>query len=177
MEITEKIKNRAKILFALYMLCLLWVVTLKCNLKLPIEESRYIYEKLTLSQRIYFFTGRFVNTDIPDAIVNVLIFIPLGLIFPFIRRKDACIFGALTGLLVSLAVEIFQILSCIGGFTYIDIINNSFGAFLGVALHFKLRDIASERKVLIALACGTVFGASLLTFAIVNTILNIDVYL
>ena len=118
-----------------------------------------------------------MKTDVPDAVVNIFIFIPLGLVLPFIIKKNAYFISALIGTAISLVVELTQLTFCMGGFTYIDIINNSLGAFLGAMLHFSLSKIIPEKKQDLTLKASSVLVTGLLIFATINTIKNIDIYL
>ena len=177
MQLNKNIRNTAMITFALYMLCLLWVVILKCNLRSGVIESRIYMSSLAFWERTTIFTGRFSRTDVPDAIVNIFIFIPLGLLLPFIIKKNTYLISALIGTAVSLAVELTQLTFAIGCFTYIDIINNSLGTFFGVMLYFPLSRIVEKRHQDIALKSASAMAISLLVFATVNTINNIDIYL
>ena len=177
MQLNKNIRNTAMITFALYMLCLLWVVILKCNLRPGVIESRSYMSSLTFWERTTIFAGIFSRTDVPDAIVNIFIFIPLGLLLPFIIKKNTYLISALIGTAVSLAVELTQLTFAIGCFTYIDIINNSLGAFFGVMLYFPLSRIVEKQHQDIALKSATAMAISLLVFAMVNTINNIDIYL
>ena len=177
MQLNKSIKNTAIITFSLYMLCLLWVVILKCNLRAGVLDSRYFMSQMTFWERTVLCAGNFLKTDAPDAIVNIFIFIPLGLALPFIVEKNTYLISALTGTAVSLAVELTQLTFCIGCFTYIDIINNSLGAFFGVMLHFSLSKMISERWQNASLRAASAIAIALLIFATVNTIKNIDIYL
>ena len=177
MQLNENIKNAAIITFSLYMLCLFWVVILKCNLRAGVIDSRIFMSQMTFWERTVLCAGRFLKTDVPDAVVNIFIFIPLGLVLPFIIKKNAYFISALIGTAISLVVELTQLTFCIGGFTYIDIINNSLGAFLGAMLHFSLSKIIPEKKQDLALKASSVLVIGLLIFATINTIKNIDIYL
>jgi glycopeptide antibiotics resistance protein len=177
MPFNKSIKNTAIITFSFYMLCLLWVVILKCNLRAGVLESRSFMSEMTFWERAVLCTGNFLRTTVPDAVVNIFIFIPSGLLLPFIIKKNTYLVSALIGTTVSLAAEITQLTFCIGCFTYIDVINNSLGAFFGVMLHFPLSSIVKENQQDIALKVSSVMAMSLLVFATMSTIVNIDIYL
>ena len=100
----------------------------------------------------------------------------MGLVFPLIREKKTVITSAILGFLVSLAAELFQLITCIGAFTYIDIINNTLGAVIGGFIHLLILKYIKEKQAKIILISAIVFGSCASTFAIVNTIINIDIY-
>ena len=69
-----------------------------------------------------------------SAIMNIALFIPLGLTLPYvlpdrIRRKVPV--TVVAGLLLSIAVEAVQLLFALGNSEMDDILMNTFGAFLG----------------------------------------------
>lgn len=177
MTITKEIRKYSIILFSIYLFCLFWVVTLKCNLRAGVLDSRYFMSRFTLAERMRLSLGKFIVSDVPDILVNILIFMPLGLVFPLIREKKPILTSAILGFSISLAAEIFQIISCIGGFAYIDLIDNTLGAVLGALLHVHLLKYAKEKQVMIALISAISAGGALSVFAIVNTIINFDIYL
>ena len=59
MQIDKKIEKLAIVALVLYIICLVWIITLKCNMIQPVVESRYILSKLTLGERIIRACGRF----------------------------------------------------------------------------------------------------------------------
>lgn len=176
MTITGTIRKYAKILFALYIFCLFWVITLKCNLRAGVLDAKYYFENLTFAERLRVSFCRFASTDLPDALVNIFVFVPLGIVFPLIREKKPVLTSVILGFTVSLAAELFQMLSCIGAFTYIDIINNTLGAFIGGPLYLLLIRFLNEKQAKIILIAAIIFGSCVCVFATVNTIINIDIY-
>ena len=176
MVITKDIKKLAYALLVLYALCLFWVVILKCNMYPAVEGTRLILGKMTLLERAHFSFAKFAKSDVPDIIVNILIFIPLGLLLPIFKEKSPCIFGALVSIFTTITIEIIQFLTAIGSFTYIDIINNSIGAFIGMMLYFKIRKVANERIIKIAMIFFIAICSVITIFATNNTIKNIDMY-
>ena len=174
---SKSIKKAALITLSLYALCLFWVVILKCNLRSAVIDSRIFMSEMTLWERVIFSAGKFAKSEPYDIILNVVAFLPIGLLFPFFIEKNTYFKSAISGTAVSLAVELAQLLIPIGGFTYIDIFTNSLGAFIGAMIHYLLRNITEERVQIIALRASSVLAAFTGMFAIVNTIRNIDIYL
>ena len=43
MQDGKKMKNLAATALALYIICLVWIITLKCNMIQPVVESRYFF--------------------------------------------------------------------------------------------------------------------------------------
>ena len=177
MNTKEILKRRAAIALALYMLCLFWIVILKCNLRQGVIESRYFLGQMSLFERTFFSLGRFATTNAKEALLNMLIFIPVGALIPFIARKNSYMTSAMAGIAISLSAEICQLILPIGGFTYVDIINNSLGAFLGAALHFYLEPLIKDKRLISAISFASTLAVGTLIFATFNTIKNIEIYI
>ena len=177
MKITKKIHTLSIIVFILYMLLLVWIIALKCNMRLAILDAKIYNRMFTLTERFEMYLSYFAKTDFEDGAVNVLVFIPLGLLFPFLFKKHIYSKTILFGFLMSAAFEILQIINCIGAFTYIDIINNTAGALLGAILHRLLRPHAKERPLEITFVVLIFILIPTLIAATLNTIAHIEYYL
>ena len=177
MQTNDTLKKRAALAFILYMLCLFWIVILKCNLRQGVIESRYFFGNMTLAERTVFSLGSFFETYPREAILNIIIFIPIGLATSFIAKKNPYIVSALIGLAISLVVELSQLFLAIGYFTYVDIINNSLGAFIGSILHFYFAHRAKESVLITIINSASVVNAIAIIYAAVNTIKSIEIYL
>ena len=84
------------------------------------------------------FSGiRIVNKVLfQDVILNVLLFIPFGLLFPVLFRKTAAIvFTVPAGFLASLCIETVQYITRLGTADVDDLINNTLGALIGLILY------------------------------------------
>ena len=173
---SKRIKNLTIIAIVLYALCLIWIISLKCNMIQPVVESRYILSKLTLGERIIRACGRFAKTTRADFLVNTILFLPLGLLLPFLKNKRPYISTVLFGFALSLGFEVLQIINCIGGFTYIDILANSLGAILGAIAHFHLREKMTEKQIGTALTLCAVLCAMVVSFGFFNTVKHFDIY-
>lgn len=177
MQTSKKINSSATLAFCLYMLCLFWIVILKCNLRQGVLDSREFMSQMTLAERIFFSAGRFAGSEKNDILINISIFIPFGLLVPFLNKSQTYIKSALAGIGLTLLVEISQLLIPIGGFTYIDIINNSIGTFIGIIIHYHLKDLIKEKPLITIINSSSALQIGILIFAAINTVNNIDIYL
>lgn len=78
-----------------------------------------------------------------DIIGNIMMFIPMGILVPlFIRKADSLKRIALSGFIVSVLIEITQLITTRGYFETDDMLNNTLGtligAFIGCPLAKKL---------------------------------------
>ena len=177
MEITKKTRHLCAITFSLYMLLLVWIIALKCNMKDAILDAKIFNRDFILSERFMFQLSQFSMTPLEDGVLNVLFFVPLGVLLPFLVNKPAYIKTVLFCFLISTGFEILQIFNCIGRFTYIDIINNTWGGIIGALIHFLVRPKAKERPLEIAFTVLISVLIPILIAATVNTIIHIDYYL
>lgn len=66
---------------------------------------------------------------------NVLIFVPVGMLFPFVHKRGRNIWILLANAFLFVAgIEIFQLFSAFGAFDVDDIILNCFGVLMGRVL-------------------------------------------
>ncbi len=177
MIVNKNLHKWATAAFLMYMLCLIWVITFKCNMVQVVAESRYFAEKLSLAERVLRFTSNFHGTTNSEFIVNILLFIPLGLSIPFLFEKRPYLSAVLCGFTVSLAFEISQLINCIGGFTYIDVYCNTFGAILGAVIHFYIRGTVTEKQAEAALKACTLLAVAVSIFGAFNTAKCFDIYI
>lgn len=74
-------------------------------------------------------------TPIEDLLLNIILFIPLGFLLPYLWPKLSGFKTVLTGLLVSVAIETTQYVLQLGCCDIDDIINNTLGSLLGYVLY------------------------------------------
>ncbi len=181
----EKIKNDKElnkkmisVLFALYIIMLIWVIVFKCNYNegLFVEENR----SQTILERLMYKAVPFQKTfeavfiqknflEIIATIFNVLCFAPMGVLLCYsTSTKRIAVFATA----FSLAVEIFQLFSGWGGFDISDVILNVLGALLGVWLYKVLATRFQNRTINALAVCliATVLPVDI--FAIINSIIN-----
>ena len=141
----QKIQEKMLVLGILYFIIVIWVFVFKCNMNsvLHLEWNR----SMTLPERLKWGLSkkpiehviasikRGGKLELLTVIFNVIGFIPCGIFFRhFIKKRNAL----LSSLTLSIAIEIFQLVTCIGGFEPTDIILNTLGGFVGIILYEKL---------------------------------------
>ena len=90
MSISKKSFRLILIVFIQYMLLIFWIIALKCNMRVAIFESRYTFCKMELIDRFRLFLSRpTFFTGFSDLFVNILLFIPIGVLLPtfLVKRK------------------------------------------------------------------------------------------
>ena len=175
------------ILFCIYILLLIWIVLFKCNIYLSITNGYFEFKTLTLKERFDYYLIPFIdyfNNDstqtfikFKDGILNVFVFIPLGLYLSFFIKKNKFINVIIYSFLISLLFEIIQLFSLLGSFQTEDLILNTFSGLLGYII-YKIIYKEKNIKVLniLSLICIIIL-TPILIYGVINTINMIDVYI
>lgn len=175
------------ILFCIYILLLIWIVLFKCNIYLSITNGYFEFKTLTLKERFDYYLIPFIdyiNNDstqtfikFKDGILNVIVFIPLGLYLSFFIKKNKFIKVIFYTFLISLLFEIIQLFSLLGSFQTEDLILNTFSGLLGYII-YKIIYKEKNIKVLniLSLICIIIL-TPILIYGVINTINMIDVYI
>lgn len=93
------------------------------------------------------------NVDITELILNILMFVPIGLLTCFVFERYKVFLPVTIGLCVSVFIELFQYLLRSGYVSATDVIHNTLGAFVGGLLGItvicvvKIAGGKSEAKV------------------------------
>jgi glycopeptide antibiotics resistance protein len=122
-------KSAPKTLLALYILVLVWLVLFKFSFDLSEVFAHHI-RILDLVP----FSGSF-RENLPERISNVIAFVPFGLLLQ-VNFKQTSVWQKLAFICAfSIAVETFQYIFAIGATDITDVITNTLGGLLGLALY------------------------------------------
>jgi glycopeptide antibiotics resistance protein len=157
----------------------MWVIVFKCNLNhiLYVENN---LSKTALERLLMGFTKNpfkalmwsVKNKNYPEIIsvpFNIIGLIPVGAVLGiFYKKPKACLlsFALATG------IEIFQLLSCLGGFEPLDIVLNALGAVIGVFLLDLILPCINPRLVNKITYILIYIGITFDIFCIINTAIN-----
>ena len=178
----EKINKRLLIgLTVIYIILLIWIIVFKCNYNegLHIETNRAMtlmerltYKKIPFEKFIEAVRGGGILAvlELVAFFFNVICFLPYGALFRFFTEKKWLI--VTTCAIFSLGVEVFQLFSCWGGPDYIDIISNTFGAFLGLFIYDFLRPRINDLMINKIAKWSVIISTPVALFAIINSIIN-----
>lgn len=185
MKSTTKLQKFALGTFLIYMLVLVWVITLKCNMEFSIFMSRATLEEMTLAERAewtfchFRFNGDgpiYSKDAIEDMVVNVILFLTVGATLSIVLDKKKYI-TPLLGFLISLAFETVQFFTAIGGFAYIDLITNTLGSIIGMILAQALLKVIKPELATKILVVLQVIFSIIVIYGTINTINHIEIYL
>lgn len=154
-----QIKSYSKALLAAYLLTLLWLVLFKFSTDIPAVLSHQARSLNLLPFADYSWGNPREMLD------NLIFFAPLGLLLG-VNYKQARFWQkvALVGLLSSM-LELLQFALAIGVTDITDIIMNTLGGFLGVALYDASRKYIDHKKLdWFIVTTGTILLAALILF-------------
>ena len=178
MDITQRIRKLTVSTFVFYIIILLWVTILKCNMEASIHGVRIFLEPMSIRDRFIYATSYFeLDDSITSMLLNVFIFIPFGILVPLLRGKAAVLTTTAMAFLTTLAIESTQLIIAFGYFTYMDLICNTLGAALGIIIFAILRKLLSDDATIRALTVSNIFGVAASIFATIRTVMNIGIYL
>lgn len=125
-----KSKRLTKMLFVIYLLILVWVVLFKFDI--PFSNMGTMQ---SVNLEPYAAPTR-LNGEVlySEMLLNVMIFIPLGIYLEAIFRKWPLIPKVLIVLFVSVSFEILQYIFAMGASDITDVIHNVLGGLIGLLL-------------------------------------------
>ena len=138
------VNNQRKtcVLFGAYCLVLLWIVLFK--LAFSVEDIRALQAARSVNWIPFSYgadVGRFHRKE---TVLNVLVFIPLGLYFGMFGLKPGKALAL--GLGISLGLELCQLLFAIGATDVTDLLTNTFGTALGLFLYALLKILYRDKQ-------------------------------
>lgn len=127
------------ILSVIYLLALCWILLFKLGVQFSYMEARRFS---LVPFREYVLYGKI---DWPEIIMNVIIFIPLGVYTGVLCRRWSFAKSLLFFFAFSLIVEAAQFVFRIGAFDITDIITNTLGGIIGYLLLKVIEKIFNDR--------------------------------
>lgn len=150
-------------LFIIYLAALVWILVFKLGVRFSYMGSRRVNlipfrEPLTLSGEI---------------VLNVLIFVPLGLYAGVLFQKWIFTKKILLFVLVSLLIEGLEYILSIGAFDSTDVITNTSGGIIGLMIFKVIESVSSnnftaQKFINIIAGIGTVLMTLLLVLLKLN---------
>ena len=170
---------RREVIFAisLYTGILLWIICLKFSNAEMLARNYKNLSELTLHERfmwdiVPFHTRQNHDLQKLEFIANSLIFVPYGILLNYLFKKRNIFRDALLCFGFSLAIEVFQLYTMLGGFATEDLIMNTLGYFVGLILYYLFFE---ERKQKTCIWVCRVFNFILLPtfiYALVTALQN-----
>ena len=188
--------NYSLLLFCsiLYMFLFIWVVIFKCAIPRSILGTGYSldpiqfgptierYMNMTIKER--FLLEFYEKTDttaviIEEYFLNIIVFLPIGILLAVYIKKHKIILSTVIGFLMSSVVELTQLFTRFGGFSFIDLSSNTFGALFGSLIYLGLVKIIKPDKVNFAINIAStvvsIICIPIIIYACISIVQNIDV--
>ena len=134
-------KKQLALLFGICVLLTVWVFLFKLCIpgrihwndvnSLTMQEWFWLGINPGKSLPIFCKTPALLKQYIAEQTINVLGFVPFGILAPFVLKKRWCFLG---GFLLILSIEFTQLFARMGGFDVIDMATNMLGLAIGVLL-------------------------------------------
>lgn len=90
----------------------------------------------------FFWSYRVWDVQKEQIIVNILLFIPLGILAGSLWKWK----GILAGLGVSVGIELLQLVSQKGLCEFDDILHNTLGTFIGVSIYILVETVIKKKR-------------------------------
>jgi len=127
-------ENRNRLTFALfvvYLIALFWILVFKLGVHFSYMGGERSINLIPFSEPVIL-NGKL---DFGEMIMNVLIFVPLGVYAGILFKRWIFAKKLLLFFLVSLIIEGVQFILAIGAFDITDIINNTVGGIIGLMIY------------------------------------------
>ena len=156
-------------LLIMYLLVLTWIIVFKLQFSfsglpairninlIPFGESVIVNGKISFT----------------ELIKNVIVFIPFGILISVLRDKETFIKKIIPIVLTSLLFEVLQFIFGIGASDIIDVINNSLGGVIGIAIAFGISKIFKNSWKKIINIVSIIFAVILVLFILVLVLANL----
>lgn len=155
-------------LFIIYLIVLCWILLFKLGVRFSYMENRIV--NLIPFREVLLSTGQI---DIGESILNIVIFIPLGIYAGLIFKRWTLVNKILLFFLMSLLFEGLQFVIRIGAFDTTDITTNVSGGILGLMIFRSIEKlfnntIKSQKFINLVSAIGTMLIVSMLLLLKLN---------
>ena len=169
MDKTNTTSNKlTNVLFIIYLVVLFWILLFKLGVQFTYMGNRRV--NLIPFSEFLISKGRI---NVGEIVLNVVIFVPLGIYAGILFKKWTWRNKLFFFFLVSLMIEVLQLIFKIGAFDITDIITNVIGAIIGLLIYEAIEklfnnSVRSQKFINTIAAIGTVIMISLLLLLKLN---------
>lgn len=137
--------NITKGLFIVYIIILTWIILFKLQFDISSLETMNLR-----SINLVPFAGSLIinnRVDISEIILNVAIFIPFGIYVCMLKEEWSFIKKVTPIFITSLAFETLQYIFALGASDITDLIGNTLGGIIGIAVFMLLSKILKHKTI------------------------------
>jgi glycopeptide antibiotics resistance protein len=161
MKENNKTNKLTNVLFIIYLIALFWILLFKLGVRFSYMGKRNVN------------LVPFDKIDVSEIILNVVIFVPLGIYAGVLFKRWTFVNKLFFFFLISLMFEGLQFILRIGAFDITDIITNILGGIIGLMIFKAIEklfnnSVKSQKFITIIAAIGTVLMISLLLLLKLN---------
>ena len=161
MKENNKTNKLTNVLFIIYLIALFWILLFKLGVRFSYMEKRNVN------------LIPFGKIDVAEIILNVVIFVPLGIYAGVLFKRWGFVKKLFFFFLISLMFEGLQFIFKIGAFDITDIITNILGGIIGSLIFEAIEklfnnSVKSQKFITIIAAIGTALMISLLLLLKLN---------
>jgi len=161
MKENNKTNKFTNVLFIIYLIVLFWILLFKLGVRFSYMQNRNVN------------LIPFGKIDVSETILNVVIFVPLGIYAGVLFKRWGFVKKLFFFFLTSLMFEGLQFIFRIGAFDITDIITNISGGIIGLSIFQAIEklfnnSVKSQKFITIIAAIGTVLMISLLLLLKLN---------
>lgn len=158
-------KRISYLVFAVYLLLLAWLVLFKLSTSFDVPHLRGL-------NLIPFYYSEETSFHWKEVLYNILIFVPAGVYFSAFLADWSFVIRLLPAFLLSLCFEIMQWVFAIGASDITDLIGNTLGGILGIAVFFLFGKISPKHRMTIVNVIGIIVEVSGIALFVVLLIAN-----
>ncbi|EGT3847991.1 glycopeptide resistance protein VanZ1 [Clostridioides difficile] len=137
--------NITKGLFIVYIIVLTWIILFKLQFDISSLETMNLR-----SINLVPFAGSLIinnRVDTSEIILNVVIFVPFGIYVCMLKEKWSFIKKVIPIFITSLAFETLQYIFALGASDITDLIGNTLGGIIGIAVFMLLSKIFKNNAI------------------------------
>ena len=127
------------IVFVLYLIALLWLILFKFSFDIPSVLLDFQSRSLNIVP--------FLGNDVREMVDNFIIFVPFGLFLSISFEQLALRQKLMVVFVFSLTMEAVQYALSIGAADITDVITNTLGGFIGIAMYDALHKNIRKEKL------------------------------
>ncbi len=148
----EKTSFLVPLLFAIYMVLLVWIIVFKLQFSISELDT---FRSINLIP-FYYDNEVGVRFHLTEVLENIAIFAPLGIYLCMLKHEPRFFIKMMFILGTSLALEVLQYIFAIGRSDITDLLTNTCGGILGIVIYLVLAKLFRSRnranKVIIVIA-------------------------
>ncbi|EGT3799138.1 glycopeptide resistance protein VanZ1 [Clostridioides difficile] len=154
--------NITKGLFIVYIIILTWIILFKLQFDISSIETMNLR-----SINLVPFAGSLIinnRVDISEIILNVVIFVPFGIYVCMLKEEWSFIKKVIPIFITSLAFETLQYIFALGASDITDLIGNTLGGIIGIAVFMLLSKIFKNNTIKIINVLALIVTISVVLF-------------